>query len=350
MSYRYYFDYMKPNQRKAYDAIYDGLSNMDSDIFVPGVSKMDDVMEIWRLVLADCPEIFYVLPSFSARSSGGKITAQPSYSMKASEVARKWGTIERHRQSYLEGIDSKTSDYDCALRAYEYIIRLCDYGFGENDQNMSSVFCESKSSCAGYASAFKYLMDAANIPCLYAFGDVHGRLKDGAHAWNAVCIDGMWRWVDVTWGDPTVEGRPGTDVHYDYLLLTDKELGRTHRADPDIASVMPKCSGSSIDWFARNHMLFSSYEESRIISCAVGCALWPEMMRREHGSCPMKFERAADLGVSFTERMLERIAYCREQGLAVVIWLLTNVVQQTKKWHPLAFIAISAVVGIVLQF
>ena len=36
--------------------------------------------------------------------------------------------------------------------------------------------------------------------------------------------------------------------------------------------------------------------------------------------------------------------------LAVVIWLLTNVVQQTKKWHPLAFIALSAVAGVLFRF
>ena len=37
-------------------------------------------------------------------------------------------------------------------------------------------------------------------------------------------------------------------------------------------------------------------------------------------------------------------------ALAVVIWLLTNVVKQTKKWHPLAFIAVSAVIGVIFRF
>ncbi len=37
-------------------------------------------------------------------------------------------------------------------------------------------------------------------------------------------------------------------------------------------------------------------------------------------------------------------------ALAVVIWLMTNVVKQTKKLHPLFFIALSAVVGIVFRF
>lgn len=36
--------------------------------------------------------------------------------------------------------------------------------------------------------------------------------------------------------------------------------------------------------------------------------------------------------------------------LAVVIWLLTNVVKPTKKLHPIVFIAGSAVVGIVFSF
>lgn len=35
--------------------------------------------------------------------------------------------------------------------------------------------------------------------------------------------------------------------------------------------------------------------------------------------------------------------------LAAVLWLLTNVVKQTKKWHPIVFIGISALAGIVFQ-
>lgn len=35
--------------------------------------------------------------------------------------------------------------------------------------------------------------------------------------------------------------------------------------------------------------------------------------------------------------------------LAVILWLLTNVVKKTKKWHPIVFIGISALVGIIFQ-
>ena len=35
--------------------------------------------------------------------------------------------------------------------------------------------------------------------------------------------------------------------------------------------------------------------------------------------------------------------------LAVALWLLTNVVKKTKKWHPIVFIGFSALIGIVFQ-
>ena len=36
--------------------------------------------------------------------------------------------------------------------------------------------------------------------------------------------------------------------------------------------------------------------------------------------------------------------------LAVILWLLTNKVEKTKKWHPICFIGISALVGILFSF
>ena len=37
-------------------------------------------------------------------------------------------------------------------------------------------------------------------------------------------------------------------------------------------------------------------------------------------------------------------------ALAVVLWLLTNKVKKTKKWHPIVFTGMSALVGILFQF
>ena len=40
----------------------------------------------------------------------------------------------------------------------------------------------------------------------------------------------------------------------------------------------------------------------------------------------------------------------RQRALAAVLLVFTNWVKVTKKWHPIIFIGISAVVGVVLGF
>jgi chromate transporter len=81
-----------------------------------------------------------------------------------------------------------------------------------------------------------------------------------------------------------------------------------------------------------------------------------------YGLRPASAALIAAAGVSVVKiALLDLAAFAQSHGLsdlfqwkaialAVFIWLLTNVVKQTKKLHPLGFIALSAVVGIVLHF
>ncbi len=57
--------------------------------------------------------------------------------------------------------------------------------------------------CGSYASAFRFLCDAADIPCVTVCSE--------NHAWNEVYVDGQWLTVDVTFND----GSAGRDA---YLL------------------------------------------------------------------------------------------------------------------------------------
>ena len=50
-----------------------------------------------------------------------------------------------------------------------------------------------------------------------------------------------------------------------------------------------------------------------------------------------------------TGRLLDLVSV-KAVILAVVLWVLTNVVKPTKKLHPVVFIAASAVVGIAFSF
>ena len=56
-------------------------------------------------------------------------------------------------------------------------------------------------------------------------------------------------------------------------------------------------------------------------------------------------QRIKELGAEIT-----RDYQGKELVLAAVLILFTNFVKPTKKWHPIIFIGISAVVGIVFHF
>ena len=81
-----------------------------------------------------------------------------------------------------------------------------------------------------------------------------------------------------------------------------------------------------------------------------------------YGLRPASTALIAAAGVSVGEISLLNVSLFKETGvftdlisipaiiLAVVLWVLTNLVKPTKKLHPVVFIAASAVVGIVFSF
>ena len=57
-----------------------------------------------------------------------------------------------------------------------------------------------------------------------------------------------------------------------------------------------------------------------------------------------------DLGAFAASHAVADLFAWKAIVLAVVVWVLTNVVKPTKKLHPLFFIALSAVAGILFRF
>ena len=55
-------------------------------------------------------------------------------------------------------------------------------------------------------------------------------------------------------------------------------------------------------------------------------------------------------GAQWPDSPLPELVDFKSLLLLAAVWVLTNLVKQTKDWHPLAFIAFSAAAGIVFQF
>ena len=73
---------------------------------------------------------------------------------------------------------------------------ICDkmtYGNSINGSGVNDIFTSStsvKGQCASFASAFLYLCQRANIPCI--------TVSDYDHAWSVVYVDEKWQIADVT--------------------------------------------------------------------------------------------------------------------------------------------------------
>lgn len=89
---------------------------------------------------------------------------------------------DREKVTYL-------NDYLCTLLAYD------PNKTAGIPQAFASRSGELEAACGSYAEAFRFLCEAASVPCI--------SVRSSSHAWNLVYADGQWLYVDVTVNDNT---------------------------------------------------------------------------------------------------------------------------------------------------
>lgn len=81
--------------------------------------------------------------------------------------------------------------------------------------------------CYGYATAFKVLLDAADIPNAYVEGWAYNQNNwpnGEQHAWNYVQVDGIWYAIDPTWDDPKLSTG---QARFHYFLVGSETVTET---------------------------------------------------------------------------------------------------------------------------
>ena len=135
----------------------------------------------------------------------------------------------------IEALVAKTkgmNDFEKALYVHDYIILNCEYDLdllnlikaeGTLDGEVYSeryteysVLVNGTGICGSYALAYRAVMNACGVECLYLSS------KAMNHAWNMIKLDGKWYHVDCCWDDPTPD-RYG-EARRTYFLRTDDEI------------------------------------------------------------------------------------------------------------------------------
>lgn len=263
----YYFSQLTDSERRLYAEIYRILEVQAEEILL-STTDTEVLPKIYQAVINDHPEFFYLTgytyTRFMRQDVVQYITFSGRYLYDTAEVAR--------RQSLIDGaVDLKVNeligndDYETVRAVYEYLILSTDYSMDSPDnQNICSVFLDHKSVCNGYAKAAQYLLNYCGIPCII----VNGTASEGAHAWNIVEIGGAYYHMDATWGDPSYysadsEEKAGApDIDYSYLCVTTAEISRNHSIDTMFA--LPECSALQDNYFVREGLFLSGFEEEQI--------------------------------------------------------------------------------------
>lgn len=173
-------------------------------------------------------------------------------STRKSETARVKAKIDSMKAKIQKG----SNDVERARIAHDLIVENIEYdpGFAYTPiqplstyhQGIYSVLFEDYTVCAGYTKAFELLMNSVGI-------DTMGVTSDG-HAWNIICLNDSWYYVDLTWDD--LDGKYGYQKQYTYFGVSESRLRGEleqrdgHKKESFYKGLTPKCSkdfGSTVN-------------------------------------------------------------------------------------------------------
>lgn len=136
-----------------------------------------------------------------------------------------------------------TSDYDKARAIYTWAADNIYYDMpafrsGDNTDagNPNTVMKTKRAVCEGYAKVISIMLRMAGIPALYTTGDCSGI----GHAWNIVCIEGIWCYIDATWGSGNVfdnDTFTKGSVNYQYFATTSQFISASRTLDREFPNI-----------------------------------------------------------------------------------------------------------------
>lgn len=267
----YAYGMLNDSQKNTYVEIYAVLTDMQDNV----VLTSKDTKEIdlaFRSVMVDHPEIFYVkgysLGKYMYGTTIDRIALTGTYTMSKDAVEQKNREVERYITNVISNAPT-SGDYEKIKYVYEYLIMNNKYvENAPNNQNILSVVENGKTVCQGYAKMTQLLLNRMGMFCTLVNGTAlgsngvgGGRTDEwGAHVWNIVKCNECYYNVDTTWGDAafTFIGEEGTmpsvDINYEFLLVDDDELSKTHRSDPVVE--MPRCDSFTDNYYVHEGCYF----------------------------------------------------------------------------------------------
>ena len=167
--------------------------------------------------------------------------------------------VKRQIDAMKSKVEKGTDDLDKARIAHDLIVEKIQYDRGYDTgnyytpyhQSAYSVFQDDYTVCAGYTKSFSILMnsvgiDTIGVTSLIEKTDIFGEKTTTGHAWNMICLNDSWYYVDLTWDDQ--DGAGGRSKIYTYFGISKTTLTRKldttgfHQEEPGYTGLIPVCT------------------------------------------------------------------------------------------------------------
>jgi len=127
-----------------------------------------------------------------------KVTIQSDFDPK--EINESKTKIKNKAVSIANNAKKKKNTYNRLLYIHDYLVKYIKYKDGEKfSYNLYGALYKSASACEGYAESFAYIARLISVPTIC--------VTSNSHKWNYVYLKSKWFAVDVTFDDPTVNGK-----------------------------------------------------------------------------------------------------------------------------------------------
>ena len=209
---------------KVYDALWDFEYEVDISEF--GIEHSDDSeTAIYSMLLGGEP-LFYYLDNYDVIPVEDGTVEKVCFYYNIEKGSKRHlyyeETIAEVSSKLLEGIEGNDAltDLQKALLLHDRLASYCNftksyYLSGTDnavDHSIVGPFLRREAVCQGYAYAYRYLLNRVGIENYYCLSE------ELNHIWNAVYIDGIPYYVDVTWDDALQRGET---YHLDFMCSYD---------------------------------------------------------------------------------------------------------------------------------
>jgi len=214
-SSEYFRSQLSSFEKKIYDSLYNisnkstistlsfQLKDLKSSKIKSSNIKLYSSRGIGALV-RDHPEFWWVKKyTVSMQNSGSyvnllRVTVQSDYSI--SDINSYKSKVKSRAVSIANAAKKKSNTYNRLLYIHDYLVKYIKYKDGSTySYNLYGALVKNASACEGYAESFTYIARLISVPTIC--------VTSSSHKWNYVYLKSKWYAVDVTFDDPTINGK-----------------------------------------------------------------------------------------------------------------------------------------------